>query len=109
MEERENGRQGEDSDSIVVGNTAMSPIDVFPRSDVRRPSRSSPSSDITAVPGPVHPRTSSPTDAVLFRNGVAPEYIPQSHTQSALTPRISDVDREEATIDLKNVSINTYL
>jgi hypothetical protein len=104
VEDRENARHREESGSIIVGNTVMSPIDVFPRPDARQPGRTRP--DSTAGAEPVLSRNSSPTDVVLFRNGAAPEYIPESQAQSVLTPRISNVDHEEATIDLKNVSHN---
>ena len=107
MAERENGHQGEDGGSIVVADTVMSPDDVFSRPDVQRPSRPGPGFEVTTVPEPVDSRASSPTDEVLFRNAVAPESIPQSHVPSVLNARTLDVDREEATIDPKNVRTST--
>ncbi|KAI5460730.1 fungal-specific transcription factor domain-containing protein [Mariannaea sp. PMI_226] len=104
VEERENGRHREDSSSIIVGNAIMSPVDMFPKPDARRPSTTGPSPETTTVPEPVPSTTSSPTNVVLSHNEAAPEYIPQPHVQSVLTPRMSDVDREEATIDLKNIN-----
>ncbi|OAQ65542.2 major facilitator superfamily protein [Pochonia chlamydosporia 170] len=109
VHEGENGPPGEDSGSIVVRNAIMRPVDMLPRPDARRPTptKAGPRSDATGattVLEPVHPSTSSPTDVVLFRTGVAPEYVPQPRAQDIVTPRIVDVDREEATIDLKNIN-----
>jgi hypothetical protein len=42
----------------------------------------------------------------LFRHEVAPGYNSETHAQTSLAPRDPEVDREEATIDLKDVSNN---
>ncbi|EWY89745.1 hypothetical protein FOYG_07412 [Fusarium oxysporum NRRL 32931] len=93
-----------DNGNIVVGRAAMSPNDILPRPGTQGPDGPRSGSDCASAAEPIQLRTLLSPDMPLFRHEVAPGYNSETHAQTSLAPRDPEVDREEATIDLKDIN-----
>ncbi|KAM0077288.1 hypothetical protein ACKRZS_010592 [Fusarium odoratissimum] len=93
-----------DGGNIVVDRAAMTPHGCFPRPDTQGPDGLHSGSDCASAAEPIQLGTSQLPDMSLTRHQVAQGYNSETHTQMSLAPGDSEVDCEEATIDLKDIN-----